>query len=104
MARRKTERGTYGGERRWSEGAGVSWAAHKTGPQHTSDTRQDEGEPVLWQSPEHPGSGDKGILRQLSDELGITNPSATERPTDEQPPEDDRESPSREKHDVSSPE
>jgi hypothetical protein len=75
MARRETERDTYGGERRWSEGAGVSWAAHKAGPERT-DTAPHDTKPVLWQGSEQPAASSGGILRQLSDELGITQPGA----------------------------
>ena len=90
MARRETERDTYGGERRWSEGAGVSWALHKTGPEHTAEGRREDADPVLWRDSEQSASGDKGILRQLSDELGITSP-ATESGAHEQARDDDRE-------------
>lgn len=79
MARRETERDTYGGERRWSEGAGVSWAADRTGPVR-SDTAPDDMKPVLWQGSEQSAASSGGVLRQLSDELGITQPGATGKP------------------------
>lgn len=103
MARRETERDTYGGERRWSEGAGVSWAVHKTGPEHTGHARQREADPVLWRGSEQSASGDKGILRQLSDELGITNASPAEPAAEQKVRDEDRESLShRKREDLSS--
>ena len=67
MARRETERDTYGGERRWASGAGVSWTAAENADSDRT------------------ASGSGGILRQLSDELGLTQPGAKhEPPSDEQ--------------------
>jgi hypothetical protein len=88
MARRETERDTYGGERRWSEGAGVSWAVDKTGPEHPEQVHRGDSEPVLWRGSEASASTSGGILRQLSDELGITDPAAAEPRSDEQIRED----------------
>lgn len=88
MARHETERDTYGGERRWSEGAGVSWAVDKTGPEHSDQPHYGDSEPVLWRGSEASASTSGGILRQLSDELGITRPDAAELRSDEQIRED----------------
>jgi hypothetical protein len=86
MARRETERDIHGSERRWSEGAGVSWAVNQMGPEHPEQVR--ETEPVLWRGSEQSASANSGILRQLSDELGLTNPAAAKPRSDEQIRED----------------
>jgi osmotically-inducible protein OsmY len=84
MARRETERDTYGGERRWAEGAGESWTSvEKSGPHHPESGRETDPESARWRRDEDSASTSPGALRKLTDELGITQPAATsahERP------------------------
>ena len=69
MAQRQTERDTYGGARRWQEGAGERWTstwhhrAHKTG--HETDPESARVKP----DEKHRPRG--GILEQLAEEFGL---------------------------------
>ena len=81
MARRETERDTYGGARRWAEGAGESWTGvEKAGAQHRERDRSTDPVSARWHGSEQNASGSGGILRQLSDELGLSRPSAVPEP------------------------
>ena len=76
MARRETERDTYGGERRWAEGAGESWTAvEKTGRRSEAGGETDP-ESARWRGSEAGASPGPGTLRKITDELGITEPAA----------------------------
>ena len=78
MARRETERDTYGGERRWAEGAGESWTSvERQGPQHTEDARDTDPESARWHGSEAAASPSDGTLRKITDELGLTQPDPT---------------------------
>jgi osmotically-inducible protein OsmY len=76
MARRETERDTYGGERRWAEGAGESWTSvEKTGPRDPEGARETDPESARWRGSESSASISQGAFRKLTDELGITQPA-----------------------------
>ena len=78
MARRETERDTYGGERRWAEGAGESWTSvEKTGPRSETVGETDP-ESARWRGSEASASPSPGTLRKITDELGITEPAPAE--------------------------
>jgi osmotically-inducible protein OsmY len=74
MAQRQSERDTYSGERKWQQGAGVSSAAPESTVRRTEDFNA--------APPSEPGheyaAADRveegGVLRRLTDELGITQP------------------------------
>ena len=70
MPQRQTERDTYGGERRWQEGAGERWTSteHKRKPQPGTETDPESARV----STDTASQG--GVLEQLADELGITRP------------------------------
>jgi len=89
MARRETERDTYGGERRWAEGAGESWTSvEKTGPRGDTAHETDP-ETARWRGSQARASPREGLLHKIADELGITTPrSAAEQPSDERIRED----------------
>ena len=76
MARRETERDTYGGERRWAEGAGESWTSVRNGhaAEHGSGKETDP-ESTLWRGSEPPHAHESGVLRKLADSLGRLNSS-----------------------------
>jgi hypothetical protein len=76
MAKRETERDTYGGERRWAEGAGESWTAvEKSGAHQSEAPRDTDPESARWQGSDTTASPSDGIFRKLTDELGITEPA-----------------------------
>jgi osmotically-inducible protein OsmY len=82
MARRETERDTYGGERRWAEGAGESWTSvEKTGPRQREGERDTDPESARWRGSEASASPSEGTLRKITDELGITEPAPTHEQT-----------------------
>ena len=72
MPQRQTERDTYGGERRWQEGAGEKWTsathrrARKTGHESDPESARVNAEDL------HKPRG--GILEQLAEEFGIKRP------------------------------
>jgi hypothetical protein len=70
--RSENERNSYGGERRWETGAGESWTslAH-SGPQQPGD-RETDPESARWRGSEHGQPENRGLLRTLTDGLGIT--------------------------------
>ena len=82
MAKRETERDTYGGERRWAEGAGESWTSvEKTGVRQHEGERETDPESARWRGSEASASPNAGTLRKLTDELGITEPAPSHEPT-----------------------
>jgi hypothetical protein len=72
---RETERDTYGGKRRWAEGAGESWASgRRSGSWGARSDRLTDPESARWQG-SRARESEGGVLRQLADELGITTPT-----------------------------
>jgi hypothetical protein len=73
MARRETERDTYGGGRRWAEGAGASWTSVRRGHAAEHGTGNDsDPESARWRGSEQQQAHEGGFLRKLTDGLGIT--------------------------------
>ena len=68
--RSENERNSYGGERRWETGAGETWA--RATPTDTGERLTDP-ESARWRPEEQPDQ-QGGVLRKLSDTLGITSP------------------------------
>jgi osmotically-inducible protein OsmY len=82
MARRETERDTYGGERRWAEGAGESWTSvEKTGARRGEGERDTDPESARWSGSEASASPSEGVLRKITDELGVTQPEPLDERT-----------------------
>lgn len=73
MAQRETERDSYGGDRRWAEGAGESWTSVRKGhaAEHGSGKETDP-ESARWDGAEPAHADDRGVMRKLTDGLGIT--------------------------------
>ena len=70
--RRENERQTYGGERRWEIGAGERWTGHTGGSDRGE--RLTDPESARWRGWEEEHERRPGIVRKLTDELGITRP------------------------------
>jgi hypothetical protein len=70
--RRETERDSYGGSRRWATGAGETW----TSPMHSGSDhrgpRETDPESARWRGSEHANDDQGGVLRKVTDTLGIT--------------------------------
>jgi hypothetical protein len=69
MALRMTRRDTYGGERGWQDGAGVSW----TDPEGGGRQQWKEREPLIPQAPADDGSPQErtGIFNDIAVKLGF---------------------------------
>ena len=101
MARRETERDTYGGERRWAEGAGESWTSvEKTGPRQPEGGRNTDPESARWRGAEVSASPGEGTLRKITDELGITQPASSHQHTSQPAPGAGQRSDARIREDV----
>lgn len=72
MALRMTRRDTYGGERGWQDGAGVSW----TSPEGGGRKQWQDREPIEAENPRDDGSPEehKGIFNDLAVKLGLRRP------------------------------
>lgn len=76
---RETERDTYGGERRWQQGAGVSWTSPTGGGlrQHQTDRQlTSPGASFHGSEPRSEEHSKPGFFRRITDELGLTTPDA----------------------------
>jgi hypothetical protein len=70
MALRMTRRDTYGGERGWQDGAGVSW----TSPEGGGRKQWQDREPIEAGNPRNDGTQEeqhKGLFHDLAVKLGI---------------------------------
>ena len=74
MAQRQTERDTYGGERRWQEGAGESWTGTERGKKPAEGGKETDPESARVIRNEDDKAAEGGVLHQIAEELGITHP------------------------------
>jgi hypothetical protein len=101
MARRETERDTYGGERRWAVGPGESWTSvEKTGPAQQQGERGTDPESARLRGSEPSASPSEGTLRKITDELGITQPAPAHEDTSDRPRTADQTTDARIREDV----
>ena len=73
MALRMTRRDTYGGERGWQDGAGVSWTSPEGGGRQQWQSR----EPIEAENPSNDGPQDNehtGIFNRVAVSLGLRRP------------------------------
>jgi osmotically-inducible protein OsmY len=74
MALRMTRRDTYGGERGWQDGAGVSWTSLEGGGKQQWRAR----EPIEAENPPHDGTDDDshrtGVFNRIAVGLGLRRP------------------------------
>ena len=71
--RAENERQTYGGERRWSTGAGERWTSASHAGRYGENDRETDPESARWRRDDI--RDERGIVRRFTDELGLTTPS-----------------------------